>query len=97
MTLGGLLAWRGVILGLSRGETIPIRLPGFKSIGQDYVGPTVGWIIAGIAVAAITWLTINRNRRSPETFARGPQNDNNGGPHRAVVSDCWFYLPDEFI
>ena len=62
VTLGGLLAWRGVILGLSRGETIPIRLPGFKSIGQDYVGPTVGWIIAGIAVIAIVWLTINRNR-----------------------------------
>jgi len=62
VTLGGLLAWRGVILGLSRGETIPIRLPGFKSIGQDYVGPTVGWIIAGIAVVAIVWLTINRNR-----------------------------------
>jgi len=62
VTLGGLLAWRGVILGLSRGETIPIRLPGFKSIGQDYVGPTVGWIIAAIAVVAIVWLTINRNR-----------------------------------
>ena len=62
VTLGGLLAWRGVILGLSRGETIPIRLPGFKSIGQDYVGPTIGWIIAGIAVVAIVWLTINRNR-----------------------------------
>jgi D-xylose transport system permease protein len=62
VTLGGLLAWRGVILGLSRGETIPTRLPGFKSIGQDYVGPTVGWIIAALAVAAIFWLTINRNR-----------------------------------
>src|ERR1700754_2936905 len=62
VTLGGLLAWRGVILGLSRGETIPIRLPGFKSIGQDYVGPIVGWLIAAIAVAAILWLTINRNR-----------------------------------
>jgi D-xylose transport system permease protein len=62
VTLGGLLAWRGVILGLSRGETIPIRLPGFKSIGQDYIGPTVGWIIAAIAVVAIVWLTINRNR-----------------------------------
>ena len=62
VTLGGLLAWRGVVLGLTRGETIPIRLPGFKSIGQDYVGPMVGWIIAAIAVAVIVWLTINRNR-----------------------------------
>lgn len=62
VTLGGLLAWRGVILGLSRGETIPLRLQSFKSIGQDYVGPMAGWIVAAIAVAAIVWMTISRNR-----------------------------------
>jgi D-xylose transport system permease protein len=62
VTLGGLLAWRGVILGMSRGETIPLRLQAFKSIGQDYVGPTVGWIIAAVAVAGIVWMTIARNR-----------------------------------
>src|SRR5687767_6163549 len=62
VTLGGLLAWRGVILGLSRGETIPLRLQSFKSIGQDYVGPTIGWIIAALAVGAIVWMTIARNR-----------------------------------
>src|SRR6266536_1287414 len=27
VTLGGLLTWRGVILYLSKGETIPVRLP----------------------------------------------------------------------
>ncbi|MFN2530937.1 MAG: sugar ABC transporter permease [Pyrinomonadaceae bacterium] len=62
VTLGGLLAWRGVILGLSRGETIPLRIQAFKSIGQDYVGPIVGVIVAAVAVAAIAWLTISRNR-----------------------------------
>jgi D-xylose transport system permease protein len=62
VTLGGLLAWRGVVLGLTRGETIPLRLQSFKSIGQDYVGPMVGWVIAAIAVAAIVWLNISRNR-----------------------------------
>jgi D-xylose transport system permease protein len=62
VTLGGLLAWRGVVLGLTVGETIPLRLQAFKSIGQDYVGPMVGWIIAAISVAVIVWLTINRNR-----------------------------------
>src|SRR4030095_1677639 len=61
VTLGGLLAWRGAVLGLTRGETIPIRLQAFKSIGQDYVGPLVGWIIAAIAVAVVVWLTINRH------------------------------------
>jgi len=47
---------------MSRGETIPLRLQAFKSIGQDYVGPTVGWIIAAIAVAGIVWMTVARNR-----------------------------------
>jgi D-xylose transport system permease protein len=62
VTLGGMLAWRGVILGLSRGETIPLRLQAFKSIGQDYVGPIVGWVIAAVAVAAIVSAVISRNR-----------------------------------
>lgn len=62
VTLGGLLAWRGVILGLSKGETIPIRIQGFKAIGQDYVAPLIGWALAALAVAAVAWLTISRNR-----------------------------------
>ncbi|HEX8068639.1 MAG TPA: sugar ABC transporter permease [Pyrinomonadaceae bacterium] len=62
VTLGGLLAWRGVILGLSKGETIPIRLPAFRTIGQDYVGPLVGWVLAALAVAGLVWLAVSRNR-----------------------------------
>src|SRR5688572_31617767 len=62
VTLGGLLAWRGVILGLSRGETIPTQLQSFKAIGQDYVGPLIGWIVAAMAVAAIVWLNLSRGR-----------------------------------
>jgi D-xylose transport system permease protein len=33
VTLGGLLAWRGVILGLSKGATIPVRQPFFRWLG----------------------------------------------------------------
>jgi len=62
VTLGGLLAWRGVILGLSRGETIPLRLQPFKAIGQNYVAPQAGWILAALAIAAVVWMTIARNR-----------------------------------
>jgi D-xylose transport system permease protein len=62
VTLGGLLAWRGVILGMSRGETIPLRLQGFKAIGQNYVDPRAGWILAALGVAAVVWMTIARNR-----------------------------------
>lgn len=62
VTLGGLLAWRGVVLGLTQGETIPIQLPGFKEIAQNYVGPTVGWVIVAIAIAGIVFMNISRSR-----------------------------------
>jgi D-xylose transport system permease protein len=47
---------------LSRGETIPLRLQSFKAIGQNYVDPRAGWILAALSVAAIIWMTIARNR-----------------------------------
>lgn len=62
VTLGGLLVWRGVIKGLSQGNTIPIELPGFKAIGQCYMHPVAGYAIATVIVAALAWLTIRRNR-----------------------------------
>jgi D-xylose transport system permease protein len=60
-TLGGLLAWRGVILYLSKGETIPIRLPVFRSLGVSLVHPTVGLVLAAIAVVTVVWMVLRRN------------------------------------
>ena len=62
VTLGGLLAWRGVIKGISAGSTIPIGLPAFKAIGQEYIAPIVGIVIAALWVAAIVWLAFRRNK-----------------------------------
>lgn len=60
VTLGGLLAWRGAIKGLSVGNTIPIGLESFKAIGQDYVAPSIGYGIAAVAIAGIIWLNVRR-------------------------------------
>jgi D-xylose transport system permease protein len=62
VTLGGLLAWRGAIKGISKGNTIPVDVPGYKAIGQCYVHPIAGYIIAAVAVAVIAWLAIRRHR-----------------------------------
>ena len=62
VTLGGLLAWRGVILGLSKGETIPVTLAPFKSVGQDYLASGAGWGIAALIAVAVLWSNINRSR-----------------------------------
>src|SRR5688572_3192801 len=61
VTLGGLLAWRGVILYLSKGETIPVRLPVFRSLGVSLVHPTVGLVLAAVAIAAVVWSVLRRN------------------------------------
>ncbi|HYO63386.1 MAG TPA: hypothetical protein VER08_06990 [Pyrinomonadaceae bacterium] len=62
VTLGGLLAWRGLALGMAKGETIPLRVPGFKEIGQQYVSPQIGYVIAALAVAAVVWFNLRRHR-----------------------------------
>jgi len=62
VTLGGLLTWRGVILYLSKGETIPVRLPVFRMIGVALITPASGIVLGAVAIAAVIWLTLRRNR-----------------------------------
>src|SRR5213075_3367621 len=49
VTLGGLQAWRGVILKLTRGATIPVELPFFRSLGRDFIDPRIGFGLALMA------------------------------------------------
>jgi D-xylose transport system permease protein len=62
VTLGGLLTWRGVILYLSKGETIPVRPGVFRMLGVALITPASGLVLATAAVVAVIWLTIRRNR-----------------------------------
>lgn len=62
VTLGGLLAWRGVILYLSKGETIPVRLPVFRQLGVALITPASGLALAAAAIVAVGWFTIRRKR-----------------------------------
>ena len=62
VTLGGLLTWRGVILYLSKGETIPVRLPVFRQLGVALLTPASGIALAAVAIVAVVWLTIRRER-----------------------------------
>src|SRR5258706_5239599 len=58
VTLGGLLTWRGVILYLSKGETIPGRLPVFRTLGIALLTPASRLALPAVAVGAVVWLTI---------------------------------------
>ncbi|MEZ5308853.1 MAG: sugar ABC transporter permease [Pyrinomonadaceae bacterium] len=62
VTLGGLLAWRGAIKGISASETIPVSNPGFKALGQQYIDPRIGWALAVIAIIGILYAAFNARK-----------------------------------
>jgi D-xylose transport system permease protein len=62
VTLGGLLAWRGVTKGISGGVTIPTQLEAFNAIGQSYLDQSIGWALAAVAVIAIGAVAFQRYR-----------------------------------
>ncbi|HEX8288939.1 MAG TPA: sugar ABC transporter permease [Pyrinomonadaceae bacterium] len=66
VTLGGLLAWRGAIKGVTQGETIPVSEANFKSIGQSYVSPEIGWTIAAVAILAVLFFAFRQLRAQRE-------------------------------
>lgn len=61
VTLGGLLAWRGVAKGISRGNTYPVEVRSFKNLGQGYLSASTGTVLMVIAIAAIIGLVLRRN------------------------------------
>ena len=70
VTLGGLQAWRGVILKLTKGATIPVELPFFRSLGRDFIDPRVGF---GLALVAIVLIILTNMRRSRARQRHGLQ------------------------
>lgn len=67
VTLGGLLAWRGVIFWISHGETKPIELAAFRGLGRDLLAPVLGYALAAAGVAAIAWINI-RSRQARKRY-----------------------------
>jgi D-xylose transport system permease protein len=62
VTLGGLQAWRGLILKFSKGATVPVELPLFRSLGRDFLDRRIGLAFALVAIVLIILTTLRRNR-----------------------------------
>ncbi len=73
VTLGGLLAWRGAIKGISQSETVPVGDPIFKTIGQGALTAGTGWAIAGVGILLILYLAYSR-AQSQKTYGLGDAN-----------------------
>ncbi|MBC7545384.1 MAG: sugar ABC transporter permease, partial [Candidatus Sericytochromatia bacterium] len=63
VTLGGMMAFRGILLGVSKGETIAVRDPVFDALGTGYLPPLAGMILGVVTVAWIAYATWSRRGR----------------------------------
>jgi D-xylose transport system permease protein len=62
VTLGGLLAWRGATKGVSSGNTYPIEIQAFKSIGHSYLSTSSAAVLAAVCVAIVAWQVARSDR-----------------------------------
>jgi D-xylose transport system permease protein len=76
VTLGGLLAWRGVTFAITQGVTIAPVDPTFGLLGggpRGSIGGPASWIVGiGICVAIVLLLVYNRRRRRQFGFPVRP-------------------------
>lgn len=55
VTLGGMMVFRGVLMGVTHSTTISISDPAFNAIGNAYFTPIFGLILAVIAIGSVSW------------------------------------------
>jgi D-xylose transport system permease protein len=60
VTLGGMMSFRGVILGITQGQTISPLSPDFVRIGQSFIPANIGWIITLIVIGFFIFFRIKR-------------------------------------
>lgn len=84
VTLGGLLAWRGTIKGVTESNTIPVSDANFEQIGQSYVDANIGWILAAVAILLILFSAFRQKRHQREAVFDGA--NDNGIFIKAIIS-----------
>jgi D-xylose transport system permease protein len=60
VTLGGMMAFRGILLGITKGVSIAPMNNSYKMLGSQYLNETVGLALAALAVLAVVYIAIRR-------------------------------------
>ncbi|WXR60369.1 sugar ABC transporter permease [Peptostreptococcaceae bacterium AGR-M142] len=61
-SLGGMLAYRGAIMGLSQGASIPTSHPHFRFLGTAYIPFNLGWILGIITCVLVFYLSLKKRQ-----------------------------------
>ncbi|MGL5541747.1 MAG: sugar ABC transporter permease [Fusobacteriaceae bacterium] len=67
VTLSGMLAFRGILVGITGGRTIAPVTANFKLIGQSYINNTVSYIVIGVMISFMVYLSL-KDRKNKETL-----------------------------
>ena len=65
-TLGGMLVFRGILLGLSQGKTVAGLDTSFKQIGNSYLPFVYGYIIVAVAIVLVIFSTVRNRKKRDE-------------------------------
>ncbi|WP_243355814.1 sugar ABC transporter permease [Bacillus litorisediminis] len=64
VTLGGMLIFRGILIGFSKGQTVAPMSESFKQIGNSYLPYGIGYLLAIVSIVLlIFWTNRNRSKR----------------------------------
>ncbi|MEW9501710.1 sugar ABC transporter permease [Jeotgalibacillus marinus] len=64
VTLGGMLIFRGILIGISKGQTVAPMDESFKQIGNSYLPYSLGYLLALLSIALLIFWTIRgRSKR----------------------------------
>lgn len=62
VTLGGMMIFRGALMGITKSTTIPISDASFIALGSAYFTSGFGLVLAIVAIAAVVWMTWKKRK-----------------------------------
>ncbi|WP_166239731.1 sugar ABC transporter permease [Paenibacillus turpanensis] len=62
VTLGGMMVFRGALMGITNSTTISISDPVFAMLGNAYFARGFGLVLAVLTIAAILWTTFSKRK-----------------------------------
>lgn len=66
VTLGGMLIFRGILIGISNGETVAPLDNSFEAIGNSYLPYAIGYILAIVSIILL-FVSVERNRKNEKS------------------------------
>lgn len=66
VTLSGMLAFRGILVGITGGKTIAPIGESFKVIGQSYISSSIGFVLALLLIGYISYSRVSDRRNRIE-------------------------------